>query len=69
MNLGDLLKAGSDLAVTVALILRMDGGWQCSQWAWALLAMAVVARGAASTELSVSGVSLSGALTQPLMQA
>uniref|UniRef100_H0VBN1 ADAMTS like 2 n=1 Tax=Cavia porcellus TaxID=10141 RepID=H0VBN1_CAVPO len=30
----------------------MDGGWQCSQWAWALLAMAVVARGAASTELS-----------------
>ncbi|XP_033614893.1 ADAMTS-like protein 2 [Fukomys damarensis] len=32
----------------------MDGGWQCSQWAWSLLAMAVVAGGAASTELSVS---------------
>ncbi|XP_013362186.1 PREDICTED: ADAMTS-like protein 2 isoform X2 [Chinchilla lanigera] len=30
----------------------MDGGWQCSRWAWSLLAMAVVAGGAASTELS-----------------
>ncbi|XP_021117414.1 ADAMTS-like protein 2 isoform X2 [Heterocephalus glaber] len=30
----------------------MDGGWQCSQWAWSLLAMAVVAGGAANTELS-----------------
>ncbi|KAM6182886.1 ADAMTS-like protein 2 [Erethizon dorsatum] len=30
----------------------MDGGWQYSRWAWSLLAMAVVAGGAASTELS-----------------
>ncbi|EHB05591.1 ADAMTS-like protein 2 [Heterocephalus glaber] len=44
--------AGSGLVVTVALIPRMDGGWQCSQWAWSLLAMAVVAGGAANTELS-----------------
>ncbi|XP_004640462.1 ADAMTS-like protein 2 isoform X2 [Octodon degus] len=30
----------------------MEGGWQYSPWAWALLAMAVVAGGAAPTELS-----------------
>lgn len=31
---------------------RMDSGWQRSRWAWSLLAMAVVAGGAASTEAS-----------------
>lgn len=44
----------------------MDSRWQHSHWAWSLLTMAVVAGGAASTEASVSSVSLSSHYCPPV---
>lgn len=48
-----------------ALLPRMDSGQWHSCWAWCLLALAVVAGGAASTEASVSRLSLSGPALSP----
>ncbi|XP_032021456.1 ADAMTS-like protein 2 isoform X1 [Hylobates moloch] len=42
-------RSGAGLVVTVALLPRMDGRWQCSCWAWFLLALAVVAGDTVST--------------------
>ncbi|XP_054514457.1 ADAMTS-like protein 2 isoform X4 [Pan troglodytes] len=42
-------RSGAGLVVTVALLPRMDGRWQCSCWAWFLLVLAVVAGDTVST--------------------
>ncbi|KAI2554496.1 ADAMTS like 2 [Homo sapiens] len=42
-------RIGAGLVVTVALLPRMDGRWQCSCWAWFLLVLAVVAGDTVST--------------------
>lgn len=42
--------------VTVALLPRMDGRWQCSCWTWSLLVLAVVAGDTVSTGSTVSVV-------------
>lgn len=47
--------AGPGLAMTVALLPRMEGRWQPSCWAWSLLAMALVTGSASSTGTTVSG--------------
>ncbi|ELR55182.1 ADAMTS-like protein 2, partial [Bos mutus] len=41
--------AGPGLAVTVALLPRMEGRWQSSRWAWPLLAVALVTGSVSST--------------------
>ncbi|XP_063506066.1 ADAMTS-like protein 2 isoform X3 [Pongo pygmaeus] len=42
-------RSRAGLVVTVALLPRMDGRWQCSCWAWFLLVLVVVAGDTVST--------------------
>ena len=47
--------SASVLAVTVALLPRMDGRLRPSHWAWSLLAVVLMAGGVASSGATVSG--------------